>query len=113
MVHQLAVNCTLSHKQGNEVRLMLNQENEQLLTASLQKKLEEALSKSLQEPIKLHIDLGQLQVESPAQTQARNQAERQQLAEDTINEDPMVRALKENFNAEVVPNSVKPLESQE
>ena len=109
MVKQLAVNCNLKEKSATEVRLTLNQENEQLLNSSLQSKLEEALCNSLQQKLKLHIELGKLEVESPAQTQARNIADRQQSAEESIQQDPMVQALKENFNAEVVPNSVKPL----
>jgi DNA polymerase III subunit gamma/tau len=109
MVKQLAVNCNLKEKSATEVRLTLNQENEQLLNSGLQSKLEEALCNSLQQKLKLHIELGVLEVESPAQTQARNVADRQQSAEDSIQQDPMVQALKENFNAEVVPNSVKPL----
>lgn len=108
MVKQLAVNCTLQTKSSTEVKLTLNKDNEQLLNPALQKKLEEAMCNSLQQKLKLSIELGDLQIESPAQTQARNQSERQQSAEDTINQDPMVQALKENFNAQVVPNSVKP-----
>lgn len=109
MVKQLAVNCTLKEKSSTEVKLTLNKDNEQLLNPALQKKLEEAMCNSLQQSLKLQIELGDLDIESPAQTMARNQAERQQSAEDTINQDPMVQALKENFNAEVVPNSVKPI----
>jgi len=110
MVKQLAVNCTLKEKSATEVHLTLNQENQQLLNPALKSKLEEALCSSMQQKLKLHIELGELHIESPAQTQARNKAERQQSAEDSINQDPMVQALKENFNAEVVPNSVKPVE---
>jgi len=109
MVKQLAVNCTLKEKSSTEVKLTLNKDNEQLLNPALQKKLEEAMCTSLQQNLKLQIELGDLEIESPAQTMARNQAERQQSAVDTINQDPMVQALKENFNAEVVPNSVKPI----
>jgi len=109
MVKQLAVNCTLQEKSSSEVKLILNRENEQLLNPAMQKKLEEALCTSLQQKLKLYIELGDQQVESPAKTTARNTAERQQMAEDSIQQDPMVQALKENFNAEVVPNSVKPV----
>jgi len=109
MVKQLAVNCTLQEKSANEVKLMLNKENEQLLNPMMHKKLEEALCTSLQEKLKLVIELGSQQVESPAKTTARNHAERQQSAEESIQQDPMVQALKESFNAEVVPNSVKPV----
>jgi len=109
MVKQLAVNCTLQEKSSTEVKLVLSKQNEQLLNPAMQKKLEEALCTCLQQKLKLHIELGDQQVESPAKTTARNQAERQQSAEDKIHQDPMVQALKDNFNAEVVPNSVKPV----
>ncbi|VAW64078.1 DNA polymerase III subunits gamma and tau [hydrothermal vent metagenome] len=109
MVKQLAVNCILQEKSANEVKLMLNKENEQLLNPMMHKKFEEALCTGLQEKLKLVIELGAQQVESPAKTTARNHAERQQSAEESIQQDPMVQALKENFNAEVVPNSVKPV----
>jgi len=109
MVKQLAVNCILQEKSATEVRLTLSKQNEQLLNSAMQKKLEEALCNSLQQKLKLHIELGEQQVESPAKTSQRNQAELQQSAEDIIQQDPMVQALKENFNAEVVPNSVKPV----
>jgi len=109
MVKQLAVNCILQEKTATEVRLTLNKENEQLLNPVMLKKFEEALCASLQQKLKLTIELGEQQVESPARTSARNEVERQQSAEDTIQQDPMVQALKESFNAEVVPNSVKPI----
>jgi len=99
----------LLEKSSSEVKLILNKENQQLLNPAMQKKLEEALCASLQQKLKLYIELGDQQVESPAKTTARNTAERQQMAEDSIQQDPMVQALKENFNAEVVPNSVKPV----
>ncbi len=109
MVKQLAVNCTLQEKSATVVKLILNKENEQLLNSIMQSKLEEALCSSLQQKLKLQIELGEQQVESPAQTTARSQVERQQSAEVIIQQDPMVQALKESFNAEIVPNSVKPV----
>ncbi len=109
MVKQLAVNCTLQEKSSNEVKLRLNKENEQLLNPMMHKKLEEALCSCLQQKLKLHIELGDQQIESPAKVIARNQVEQQQSAEALIQQDPMVQALKESFNAKVVANSVKPV----
>jgi len=110
MVKQLAVNCTLKEKSATEVQLILSKEKEQLLTPGLQAKLQDALCNGLQQTLKLKITLGVSDTESPAQTEARNQAERQQSAEESIQQDPMVQALKENFNAQLVPNSVKPVD---
>ena len=110
MVKQLAVNCVLQNRNGNEMQLVLNQEHSQLLNPGLQGKLQEALSNYLGEKIKLEVSLGEATAESPAQTAARNVAEKQQAAEQSIEQDPMVQALKDNFGAEVVPNSVRPVE---
>lgn len=110
MVKQLAVNCVLQLHNGNDMQLVLNHEYSQLLNSSLQAKLQDALSAFLGDKIKLNIVLGEPDTESPAQTQARNVAEKQQQAEQSIDDDPTVRALKENFDAEIVPNSVRPVD---
>jgi len=110
MVKQLAVNCTLEQHSGNDMQLVLNREFSQLLNPNLQNKLQDALSDFLGDRVKLNIVLGEATGETPAQTQARNVAEKQQAAEQSIDQDPVVQALKENFDAVVVPNSVRPVE---
>ncbi|MCW9014284.1 MAG: DNA polymerase III subunit gamma/tau [Gammaproteobacteria bacterium] len=110
MVKQLAVNCVLHQRDGGEIQLILNEEFSQLLNPGLQSKLADALGEYLGDKIKLQISLGKPETESPAQTAARNVAERQQQAEQSIEQDPVVQAMKENFGAEVVPNSVRPID---
>jgi len=107
MVKQLAVNCVMENRDAGNIKLVLNEDHGQLLNAGLQSKLQDALSDYLAENIKLDIVLGKSQTESPAQTAERNKAEKQQAAEQDIEQDPMVQALKENFGAQVVPNSVR------
>ena len=107
MVKQLAVNCVMENRDAGNIKLVLNEDHGQLLNAGLQSKLQDALSDYLAEKIKLDIVLGKSQTESPAQTTQRNKAEKQQAAEQDIEQDPMVQALKENFGAQVVPNSVR------
>ena len=47
--------------------------------------------------------------ESPAQTAQRETEQRQDQAVQSMNEDSFAQSLKENFNAEIVPGSVKPV----
>ena len=47
-------------------------------------------------------------METPAQAEAREKDERQLQAEKSIEEDSFVQAMKETFNAEVIPGSVRP-----
>lgn len=107
MVKQLAVNCVLGSRESGKVQLILGSDHGQLLNPALQGKLQEALSDAFAEKIKLNIVVGKAQTESPAQTTQRNKQEKQQAAEQDIEQDPMVQALKENFGAQVVPNSVR------
>jgi DNA polymerase-3 subunit gamma/tau len=110
MVRQLAVNCVLQTYSGNEINLLLNQEHKNLLNAGMQTKLQELLSNWLGAKIRLQIDVGVAQSETPAQTQQRNVSEKQQAALQSIAQDPLVQALKDNFGAELVPNSVRTIE---
>jgi DNA polymerase-3 subunit gamma/tau len=74
-------------------------------------KLQDALSEYLDEKIKLDISVGQTETETPAETSVRHESEKQQAAELSIEQDPVVQALKDNFDAVVVPNSVQPVDS--
>ena len=110
MVRQLAVNCVLQNYSGNEINLLLNQEHKNLLNAGMQSKLQELLSNWLGAKIRLQIDIGAVASETPAQTSQRNVTEKQQAALQSIAQDPLVQALKENFGAELVPNSIRTIE---
>jgi DNA polymerase-3 subunit gamma/tau len=70
--------------------------------------LSRALSEYAGRPVKLKIEIGIPVAETPAQSVAREAEERQQAAVKSIEEDGLVRALKEKFGAEVVADSVRP-----
>ncbi|MDH5485659.1 MAG: DNA polymerase III subunit gamma/tau, partial [Gammaproteobacteria bacterium] len=110
MVKQLAVNCVLQSRNGNEINLQLSEERSQLLNPSMHAKLQDALGDYLDEKIKLDISVGQTETETPAETIVRHETEKQQAAELSIEQDPVVQALKDNFDAVVVPNSVQPVD---
>ncbi|MBI5462310.1 MAG: DNA polymerase III subunit gamma/tau, partial [Gammaproteobacteria bacterium] len=117
MVKQLAENCTLAEQNEQLVRLTLDPTHAQLNSAALEKKLAEALSAHLGRDIKLRIESGSgseggelAREETPAQQQSRLARERQQAAEQSIAADDTVRTLEETFGAQVVQDTVRPLE---
>jgi DNA polymerase-3 subunit gamma/tau len=110
MVRQLAVNCVLQNYSGNDISLLLSQEHKNLLNAGMQAKLQELLSNWLGAKIRLQIDVGTATTETPAQSQQRQVTEKQQTAMQSIAQDPVVQALKDNFGAELVPNSIRTIE---
>ncbi len=111
MVKQLAVNCVLDELAGNRVALTLDSAHHSLLTPRAQQRLQQALADYLDRDVHLEIQVGDApaKVETPAKAAAREQDERQQQAEQSIEQDSFVQAMKETFNAEIVPGSVKPV----
>ena len=109
MVKQLAANCQLLQQDGNTIRLGLDPRCKQLLSPKAEKRLQQALGEYFDTDIRLEIDTGtDGGHETPAQAEAREKDERQQQAEKSIEEDGFVQAMKETFNAEVIPGSVRP-----
>ncbi|MBT8128717.1 MAG: DNA polymerase III subunit gamma/tau [Gammaproteobacteria bacterium] len=109
MVKQLAANCQLLQQDGNTIRLGLDPRCKQLLSPKAEKRLQQALGEYFDADIRLEIETSTDDSrETPAQAEAREKNERQQQAEKSIEEDGFVQAMKETFNAEVIPGSVRP-----
>ncbi|NNF51210.1 MAG: DNA polymerase III subunit gamma/tau [Gammaproteobacteria bacterium] len=106
---QLAANCGFVNREGPLVALVLDAGHEHLLTSKLQASLAASLSEYFGEPLKLRIDLGKPGEETLAQEHTRQQDEIQAKAQKTIEKDPNINALVEAFDAEVQPDSIKPV----
>jgi DNA polymerase-3 subunit gamma/tau len=113
MVRQLAANCLLLEQDGNTIRLGLGGGHRQLLNPKAESRLQQALGEYFDANIRLEITVRtDDNKETPAQAEQREKNERQLQAEKSIEEDGFVRAMKETFNAEVVPGSVRPTEDK-
>lgn len=117
MVKQLAANCVLQSIADNTVTLAVDVGHQQLCNAKSEARLKQALCEYFDKDLRLDIvvntgaktEVVNQNIETPAQSQARETGERQQQAEASIEGDSFVQAMKENFNAEIVPGSVKPV----
>jgi len=85
---------------------MLRIERETLNQPSSREKLTAALN-GLGHDIKLTIEIGGV-VDSPARRNRQAADERQRVAEDAIHNDPEVQALMRDFDAKIVPGTLKP-----
>lgn len=110
MLLQLASNCVLKEKQNHSVILMLNGEHAQIYSKLFEERLQTALSSYFNETIKLRIEVGTPNVETPAREAARLEDEKRQMAIRHIAEDAVVIELKEKFGAEVQIDSIQSLE---
>lgn len=86
---------------------MLRIERETLNQPSSREKLTAALN-HIGHDVKLSIEIGSV-VDSPARRNKHAAEERQRVAEDAILSDPEVQALMRDFDAKIVPGTLKPV----
>lgn len=112
MAQQLAANSEMISRDGGVVRLALSAQHASLRRKALEQQLQDALQKYFGEPINLEFSTaaGTQVQHTPAVIDKRQAENRQQAAVDAINADPNVRRIQESFNAQVVTDSVRPVE---
>ena len=106
-----AANCVLLERKAGVVRLRLDPAGDSFRRPQIEQRLAEALSQHYGEAIRLEITQGEVPAEvlTPARREAIAADDRQRAAEQSIDSDPAVRAMREVFGATVRPGSVKPL----
>jgi DNA polymerase III subunit gamma/tau len=108
-VTQLAAHCVMEGRKGDLVHLRLDPSGSTFRRPQLEQKLAEALSRHYGETVRLSIVASDSEVATPARARARAADERQRSAEQAIESDANVRALRDVFGATVQPGSVKPI----
>ncbi len=111
MVKELALQAGLQHIDSSSTppRWLLHVAREPLRNPALADKLAAALSLHLGHAVVLDVQSG-TPSDTPAQRDAAAKAKRQQAAEASIQQDPVVLALLQQFKtARIVPGSVKPI----
>ena len=110
LVKQLAVNCTVKKREGSDIVLQIATGHSNLINPKAKQRLQQALGEYFNIEAKLDIEVvNKVEAESPAQVTQREVVQRQDQAVQSMNEDSFAQSLKENFNAEIIPGSVKPV----
>lgn len=110
MAYQLAANSEMSGREGNVIRLALSSQHASLRSKAMEQRLQDALKNFYGEPIKLEFVSGVDAQQTPAGIQQKQAEDRQQAAVNAINTDPNVQRIREVFDAQVVTDSVRPVE---
>ncbi|MER1016957.1 DNA polymerase III subunit gamma/tau [Pseudomonas aeruginosa] len=108
----IGANCTLVAADGDHWHLHLDPGQSALFNTTQQRRLNDALNQHLGRTLKLEVTLQKPEQETPAQAAARRRAERQRAAEASIDADPLVRQLREQFAAVVRDGTIEPLEAK-
>ena len=108
-VGQLAQHATLLGIDDHAVRLALKPQHEHLNSAPLVVLMEQKLSGLLGRTLRVRFEkAGMVVAEAPAEIALRERSQRQNDAELAMNGDPVVQALLRDFDARILPDSVKP-----
>lgn len=112
LARALAQNCEMISYDDNSIVLRVASNQKHLISANYQEKLSTAINQHFGRKIKLHIDVGnehESEIITPAKQNAAEKASIQSMAEDAIMQDSFVQSLIKDFDATIIPNSIKPV----
>jgi len=114
MARQLANNCILNALTEAQCHLLLDVRFKELHGKKTEQSLSKALERYLGRSIKLVIQTQSLEnTTTPAVLINEQIKSRQQAAEQAIDDDEAVRALKDRFAAHVIPGTIEPVKGSE
>jgi DNA polymerase-3 subunit gamma/tau len=112
MTASIAANCTLVSVENDVWHLHLDPGQSALFNANQHRRLNDAFNQHLGRTVKLDITIQTPEQETPAQAAARKRAERQYEAEQSIQNDPLIQQMMDQFAAVVRTGTIEPVDSQ-
>jgi DNA polymerase-3 subunit gamma/tau len=108
LARALSQHCELISYDENSISLSVPEMQKHLLLPNYQEKLSTAINQYFDKKIKLHFSVGGTG-NTPAQQINQEKAQAQSTAETAIEQDGFVQALINDFGAQIIPNSIKPI----
>lgn len=108
LVRSLAQHCELISYDENSISLSVPEAQKHLLLPNYQEKLASAVSQYFDKKIKLQFSIGGTG-NTPAKQISQEKAHAQANAESAIEDDNFVQSLINDFGAQIIPNSIKPI----
>lgn len=108
ITENIALHCELVRVEGRSLFFVLDANNANFFNDSQPEKMQVALNSLLVEPVTVSIELGAVGETTPAALRARLAAERLASAESAIAADPVLAALLADFDAIIIPGSIRP-----
>jgi DNA polymerase-3 subunit gamma/tau len=109
LARALAQHCELVSYDEQSISLSVPEVQKHLLLPNYQEKLAGAISQHFDRKIKLQFSVGGTG-NTPAKQISQEKAHAQASAENAIEEDSFVQALINDFGAQIIPNSIKPIQ---
>lgn len=112
LARALAQNCEMVSYDENSINLRVAANNKHLVSPNYQEKLSSAINQHFGKRIRLHIEVSgeaHIEINTPAKQTAVEKATIQSSAEEAIMQDSFVKDLLSQFDATIIPNSIKPI----
>ncbi|HEU4708804.1 MAG TPA: DNA polymerase III subunit gamma/tau [Methylophilaceae bacterium] len=109
LARALAQNCELVRYDENAIYLCIPQAHKHLLDLGYQDKLRAVIEQYFGKRMQLHFEIGGTG-NTPAQQVSKEKAALQSKAESAIQEDRFVQALVNEFGAQIISSSIKPVQ---
>jgi DNA polymerase-3 subunit gamma/tau len=109
ILQSTVANCQMVNRQGNEFFFVLDEANSTLYDVSHEKRLADLMGDYFVEPVRVHIQLGQVTTETPSMMAIRLREERLQDAIQAIKNDPIVQQLIAQFGATLREDTIQPV----
>ena len=107
MAKMLAQHSALRHFDGEKMEFTVPPEHKHLLDKLYQDRLKSAIVEYLGKPVQISFSIGD--GVTPARIEHDQKQERQMEAVASIEQDPVVRHLVDNFDAKLIESSIKPI----
>ncbi len=109
MSKMLAQNCKIKNQSKDCLELCLLSEHKYLLEKNYQDKIQVALNKYFKKNINLEFSVGEIKGITPAELNIQKEQKKLQQAISSIETDPIIQNLVENFDAKLINSSIKPI----
>ena len=110
MAKMLAQHSALQHFDGHRIEFVVPFEHKHLMDKPYQDRVKAALGDYLGKPVELSFSVGE--GVTPAKVEVDQKHERQMEAVASIEQDPVVRSLVDNFDAKLIESSIKPIQGE-
>lgn len=110
IARELASNCALAGRDGQRMRLVLDRAHGHLRSPAAEERLQRALAERLGAPVALEISVGDPPRETPAARRRARDKARHEAALSSLEQDAEVKALRDVFDARIIPDTVQPVD---
>jgi DNA polymerase-3 subunit gamma/tau len=104
---EFANNCVLEHINDTVCNLIVDPDH--IRGSGTQERLQKALQAYRGKPVKLVINAKKTTIDTPAVQLSKDREDKQQASVEAINSDHNILALKEHFDARILPGTIEPV----